>query len=118
MPTLGLEFVGKLPLGRREVHSQTLAEYQKLYESGIVAGVEISGCDDCSASMAFAGRTFPPLAVPSLPLTGCTRSPCCACVYVANVAQEVDTAHSSGRGIENQGARQSIAERITSWFRS
>lgn len=118
MANHGPEYIKRLPLGRAEEHSRTLAQYRSLHEAGIISGVEISGCDDCAPSMTFAGKIFPLSDVPQLPLNGCKRSPCCACVYVANVIEAAEVFDVTTHGSGTQTAQQSVIGRLVSWFRS
>jgi len=116
MTKVGGEYVGKLPPGRSEEHSRTLHGYRNAYENGIISGVEISGCDDCSPSIALAGQSFHPSEAPQLPLDGCKRSPCCACAYVASLADDDENSGVLVLGSDGETADGSVVARLVAWF--
>ena len=81
MTKLGPEHVGKLPPGAAEDLAESLRNYREASKEGIVKGVEILPGPGCAMAEAQAGTVYPVDRVPSLPLHGCTRSPCCGCDY-------------------------------------
>jgi len=81
MAKLGPEFIGKLPPDALEILNSTLKDFDVHFKDGILKGVEILGCNNCALSMAQKGKVYNPSEVPSLPLPGCSRSPCCGCDY-------------------------------------
>jgi hypothetical protein len=82
MSKLGPEYVGKLPPGRKDDLERALKDYRLAAVGGIVKGIEILGCSDRAASCEQDGVVNRIDSVPSLPLSGCVRSPCCGCSYV------------------------------------
>lgn len=81
MPRLGPEFIGKLPPGAAEDLADALEQYRESAREGIVKGVQILPGPGCAVAEAQAGQVYPVDQVPSLPLPGCRRAPCCACDY-------------------------------------
>lgn len=82
MSSLYSKFRGKLPPGAAAQLQQVIRDARKLAKTGELAGIEILGCDECPVSKAQAGKIYSVDLVPSLPLPGCERSPCCGCCYV------------------------------------
>lgn len=80
MVRLGPEYRGKLPPGAAEQNRQALASYRKAASMGVLTGVQILE-GGCAASKSQTGAVYAINNVPSLPLVGCDRSPCCACCY-------------------------------------
>lgn len=76
---------GSLPRGNVSAHSRFLTAVRKAAKLGLVAGVEVLGCDDCDVSLKHKGVVYPIDHVPALPIAGCVRSPCCACYYTAAI---------------------------------
>ena len=83
MSKLSPEYIGRLPPGAAEELQKSLREYRQLARDGIVKGVEILHGPGCAVAEAQAGTIYPVDRVPSLPLPGCNRSPCCGCCYSA-----------------------------------
>lgn len=81
MAKLGPSYVGKLPPGAADDLAESLRGYKEAARQGIVKGVEILPCSGCAIADAQAGTVYPVDRVPTLPLHGCTRSPCCGCDY-------------------------------------
>lgn len=73
--------IGKLPPGAAEDLAEALRSYREAAKDGILKGVEILPGPGCAVAEAQAGTVYPVDQVPSLPLPGCERSPCCACDY-------------------------------------
>jgi hypothetical protein len=83
MPKLDPKYVGKLPPGAAADFKQSLREYRELEKQGFLIGVKILSGPGCAPSEAQEGTVYQVASVPSLPLKGCTRAPCCACCYAA-----------------------------------
>lgn len=82
MSKLGPDYVGKLPPGAKEDLAASLKSFRKSAKDGIIRGIEISPGPGCSVAEAQAGTVYSVDDVPSLPLPGCKRSPCCGCDYL------------------------------------
>jgi len=83
MVNLGTDFIGRLPPGAEEVLKESLETYRELERQGILKGVEIAPpSPGCAVAEAQAGTVYTCDNLPSLPLPGCQRSPCCACDYL------------------------------------
>jgi hypothetical protein len=78
---LGPEYIGKLPPGAAEELKSTLRQYRDLAKDGFVKGITILPGPGCAVAEAQEGTVYPVNQVPSLPLRGCSRSPCCGCCY-------------------------------------
>lgn len=83
MARLGSEYIGKLPPGAVDDLRKSLREYRQLAKQGIVKGVQILPGPGCVVSEAQNGVTYQVDRVPTVPLEGCKRSPCCGCCYSA-----------------------------------
>ena len=81
MTRLGPEYRGQLPPGAAERNERALANCRNAARLGLLRGVEIVPSEGCSVSWVQRGSLYPVATVPSLPLAGCGRSPCCACSY-------------------------------------
>lgn len=81
MSHIGPEFVGKLPPGAAEDLARSLADYRQMAKEGAIKGVKILSGPGCPVSEAQEGTVYLVDRVPTLPLVGCKRSPCCACCY-------------------------------------
>ena len=83
MRRLGPEWRGKVPPALAEGHKRTLEEIATIPQRvGVgIQGARIYGCVDCPMSLEYQDIIFPIGSVPSLPLPGCNRSPCCGCCY-------------------------------------
>ena len=81
MTKLGPEYRGKLPPGAAAQNRQALASYRKAAHMGVLKGVEILPGGGCPVSDAQKGTVYSISAIPTLPLSGCNRSPYCACCY-------------------------------------
>jgi hypothetical protein len=64
----------------REIHS-----YLKAVEVGVDCWLMILPCDDCEASKVVEGARFDEVSLPTIPLPGCVRKPCCACAILTGV---------------------------------
>jgi hypothetical protein len=71
----------KLPPGAAADLRRELNACRKSAKLGVLAGVQILASPGCPVSEAQAGQIYPIDHVPSLPLPGCEREPCCACCY-------------------------------------
>lgn len=70
--------------GVADVHAKTLAGYRDAAEDGVIVGIEILSPGmpwPCPIAEAQVGTVYPLNKVPSLPMQGCERAPCCACCY-------------------------------------
>lgn len=58
-----------------------IAEYERLYLSGVIDGVALVAADAtaCPACLALADRVYTPSRLPRLPIEGCTRTEGCRC---------------------------------------
>ena len=81
----GSKLRGSLPRGNAKAHSRFLTAARKAAKLGLVAGVEVLGCDDCGVSLRQKGVVYPIDHVPKLPIAGCVRSPFCACYYTVAI---------------------------------
>jgi hypothetical protein len=80
---LGPEYRGKLPPGAEDQLKRELEDLREVQQLGLLKGVKILSGPGCAVSEAQEGKIYPLDKVPSLPLPGCDRLPCCACCYVA-----------------------------------
>ena len=83
MTSLGKEFIGKLPPGADNDLQATMEDCKQLAKDGLIRGVQILPSSGCPISESQADRIYSVGKVPSLPLPGCTRAPCCGCDYKA-----------------------------------
>jgi hypothetical protein len=81
MSRLGPEYRGKLPPGRKEQLARSLKSYRRAQATGALKGLQILAGPGCAVSESQQGKIYDLATVPSLPLPGCDRSPCCGCCY-------------------------------------
>lgn len=81
MAKIDPKYRGQLLPGAAKVHADTLARYREPISREVLKGIKILDSPDCPISKAQAHKVYPIDSVPSLPLTGCVRAPCCACCY-------------------------------------
>jgi hypothetical protein len=81
MSRLGPEHRGKLPPGREEQLARSLKSYCQAQASSALKGLQILAGPGCAVSELQQGKIYTLAAVPSLPLPGCDRLPCCGCCY-------------------------------------
>lgn len=79
---------GQLPPGAAEQLAKSIDSWRK---SGQVSGLEVLPPPDCEVAKAFVGKAFPLDHPPLLPVAGCTRSPCCACLYLPVISEPANT---------------------------
>lgn len=83
MAKIDPKYRGALLPGAAEQHQRALADMRKAARLGASLRVQILGPGKGQCPVADAQRdvTYPLDKVPSLPLIGCYRAPCCACCY-------------------------------------
>lgn len=76
---------GKLPPGAKQGLRRTLNELKESHKLGVLRGVKILPGPGCAVSEAQRETVYPIDRVPTLPLLGCDRDPCCGCDYAGVV---------------------------------
>jgi hypothetical protein len=81
MADIDPKYIGKLTPEGAYMLERSLREYQDAARRGIVTGIRILSGPGCAVAEAQEGVIYHPHSVPTLPLPGCARAPCCACCY-------------------------------------
>src|SRR5262249_6507432 len=97
--TSGERYRGRLMPGRTALLINQLNSFRQSEREDLEIGVRIltPGPGECPPGEALATTIFPLNRVPSLPLPGCDRSPCCGCAYVAVPVQRSSARRRFGR---------------------
>jgi hypothetical protein len=76
------------PSRERRLHEHPeLSRLQELYLDGTIDGVALVAADStaCATCLDVTDRSYLPSGLPTLPITGCSRSGGCRCRYEPNV---------------------------------
>ena len=65
----------------------TLDDCMVALKKGVNIKVQILGVPDCPLSLTKKDKSYALDKVPSIPLIGCERSPCCGCCYSADIEE-------------------------------
>jgi hypothetical protein len=75
------QYVGKLPPDAAEDLNHSLREFREMAKQGVLRGEQILAGPGCAISEAQEGVVYQLDQVLALPLSGCKRSPRCACSH-------------------------------------
>jgi hypothetical protein len=87
---------GRLMPGAAKQLARSLREYRKAAALGLNVKVQVLGCPDCHVSQQIEKHMYSLDDVPTLPLDGCDRTPCCGCCYTADIAEQQVARRPSG----------------------
>ena len=107
-------YEGKLPPGAAEQLARSLDSWRQSKAMGLNVRVGICSGPGCQLAEALDGQSWALDDVPSLPIPGCIRSPCCGCCYTP-VQPDLDlTPMTAEEAAENEREFEELVTQLPS----